>query len=251
MQHGWRAKPRYQICVGVQQYLRENGNSDLDIFQDSRYKLFQDSLDSQWKSLTSSGLGKQRKQVKPITEEGELLWSKCSLGDNEPKTLVGCFPLCLTIRSETSGTNKEKMERHFSSKVNFQRDRSVPFTFRPKFRLLHSEVRLETRVFVNGSDQTDRSKRTTSRSAYHLNRIFGNSGENSKWNGSSRWNVFGKKVIPFEVFPFSRFDRNALKFLYHLSTITSARENRPFHLFFNWNNPFFWQMIQHIPIFSF
>ena len=40
-----------------------------------------------------------------------------------------------------------------------------------------------------------------------------------KWNGSSRWNVFGKKVIPFEAFPFSRFDRNARKFLYHLSTI--------------------------------
>ena len=72
-----------------------------------------------------------------------------------------------------------------------------------------------------------------------------------KWNGSSRWNVFGKKVIPFEVFPFSRFDRNARKFLYHLSTITSARETRPFRLLFNRNNPFFWQMIQHIPIFFF
>ena len=34
---------------------------------------------------------------------------------------------------------------------------------------------------------------------------------------------FGKKVIPFEVFPFSRFDRNSRKFLYHLSTLSSAR----------------------------
>ena len=50
-------------------------------------------------------------------------------------------------------------------------------------------------------------------------------------DGSSRWNVFGKKVIPFEVFPFSRFDRNSRKFLYHLSTTTSARENGLFHLF--------------------
>ena len=73
-----------------------------------------------------------------------------------------------------------------------------------------------------------------------------------KWNSSSRWNVFGKKVIPFEVFPFSRFDRNARKFLYHLSTIyTGARGNRPFHLFFNRNNPFFWQMVRHIAIFFF
>ena len=52
---------------------------------------------------------------------------------------------------------------------------------------------------------------------------------------------FWKKVIPFEAFPFSRFDRNARKFLYHLSTITTARENRPFHLFLNWNNSYFWQ----------
>ena len=35
-----------------------------------------------------------------------------------------------------------------------------------------------------------------------------------KW--SSRWKVFGEKVLPFEVFPFSRF-------LYHLSTSASAR----------------------------
>ena len=42
----------------------------------------------------------------------------------------GCFPLCWTIRSETSGTNQGKMERHFSSKINFQPDRSVPFTLR-------------------------------------------------------------------------------------------------------------------------
>ena len=35
--------------------------------------------------------------------------------------------------------------------------------------------------------------------------------------------MFGKKVIPFEVFPFSRFYRNSRKFLYHLSILTSAR----------------------------
>ena len=62
---------------------------------------------------------------------------------------------------------------------------------------------------------------------------------------------FRKKGNTFRGIPFSRFDRNARKFLYHLSTITSARENIPFHLFFNWKNPFFWQMIRHIPIFSF
>ena len=89
------------------------------------------------------------------------------------------------------------------------------------------------------------------RSTYHLNGIFGNSRENSNGTAHPGGFFFRKRVIPFEVFPFSRFDWNAQKFLYHLSTITSARENRLFHLFFNRNNPFFWQMIQHIPILFF
>ena len=40
--------------------------------------------------LTRSGLNKQRKQGKPITEKEEdnILWSKRLYGDNEPKTLV-------------------------------------------------------------------------------------------------------------------------------------------------------------------
>ena len=37
-----------------------------------------------------------------------------------------------------------------------------------------------------------------------------------KWSGSSRWKFSGKKVIPFEVLPFSRFYRNDRNFLYHL-----------------------------------
>ena len=35
--------------------------------------------------------------------------------------------------------------------------------------------------------------------------------------------MFGKKVILFEVFPFSRFYRNSRKFLFHLSSLSSAR----------------------------
>ena len=75
----------------------------------------------------------------------------------EKRRSFGCFPLCLTIRSETSGTNQGKMERHFSSKVNFQPDRSVPFTFRPKFRLHHSKMGLETRIFLNGTARFGRT----------------------------------------------------------------------------------------------
>ena len=35
-------------------------------------------------------------------------------------------------------------------------------------------------------------------------------------DGSSQWNIFGKKVIPFEVLPFSHFYRIYRNFLYHL-----------------------------------
>ena len=62
--------------------------------------------------------------------------------------------------SLASGTNKGKMEGHFSSKVNFQPDRSVPFTFRPKFRLHNSEMGLETRIFVNGTARFSRTRPT-------------------------------------------------------------------------------------------
>ena len=72
--------------------------------------------------------------------------------------LKGCLPFCRTIRSETSGTNQGKMERHFSLKVNFQPDRSVPFTFRPKFRLHHNKMPLETRIFVNGTARFGRTR---------------------------------------------------------------------------------------------
>ena len=70
-------------------------------------------------------------------------------------TLLSIMP---DIRSETSGTNQGNMERHFSSKVNFQPDRSVPFTFQPKFRLHHSEVRLETIIVVNGTARFGRTE---------------------------------------------------------------------------------------------
>ena len=37
-----------------------------------------------------------------------------------------------------------------------------------------------------------------------------------KWSGSPRWKFSGKKGIPFEVLPFSRFYRNNQNFLYYL-----------------------------------
>ena len=51
----------------------------------------------------------------------------------------------------------------------------------------------------------------------HLYEKPGNSGENSnEFNGSSRRKFCWKKVILFEVLPFSRFYRNDRNFLHHL-----------------------------------
>ena len=56
----------------------------------------------------------------------------------------------------------------------------------------------------------------------HLNGIFSNSGKNSM-KRFILCNVYGKKVIPIEVFPSCRFYQNSRTFLYHLSTLTNAR----------------------------
>ena len=53
-------------------------------------------------------------------------------------------------------------------------------------------------------------------SAYHLYGKPGNSWENSNGTGHPGGNFTGKKVIPFEVLPSSRFYRNDRNFLYHL-----------------------------------
>ena len=50
---------------------------------------------------------------------------------------------------------------------------------------------------------------------------------------------FRKKGNTFRGIPFSRFDRNARKFLYHLSTITSAREKYTVSFVFQLKQPVF------------
>ena len=52
---------------------------------------------------------------------------------------------------------KGKWKDIVQSLQNFQPDRSVPFTFRPKFRLLLIELGLETRIFENGTASFDRT----------------------------------------------------------------------------------------------
>jgi hypothetical protein len=42
----------YQVCVGIQRHLRDNHRPELEIFKHANFKLFQDVIDSQMKSLT-------------------------------------------------------------------------------------------------------------------------------------------------------------------------------------------------------
>ena len=82
-------KTVYQICSGIQRYLRNNGVPGLEIFKSANFKLFQDAIDSEMKRLTREGVGTTIKQAEPILqEEEEIMWKKGLLGDKDPKTLL-------------------------------------------------------------------------------------------------------------------------------------------------------------------
>ena len=70
------------------------------------------------------------------------------------------------------------------------------------------------------------------RSAYHLYGKPGNSGENSNGTVYPGGNFPGKKIIPFEVLPFSRFCRNNRNILYHFFVLPvpgfKSRESEKF-----------------------
>ena len=81
--------------------------------------------------------------------------------------IVGAFYYARLTGQISVELIKGKWNDIVRKKQNFQPDRSVPFTSRPKFRLLFSEVGLETRIFESGTRsfvQTGPpgSKRTTS-----------------------------------------------------------------------------------------
>ena len=79
-------------------------------------------------------------------------------------------------------------------KQNFQLDRSVPVTFRPKFRLLPSEVGLETRIFQNGKAS------------------FGRTGPTGQRGPPLEVDHFFRKISPWTETFHLCFDRNSRKF---------------------------------------
>ena len=65
-------------------------------------------------------------------------------------------------------------------------------------------------------------------SAFHLTGIFGNSGENSNGTVPPGGLFSEKKVIPFEVFRFSRFYRCTVPFSGEFSPVESALSVFPY-----------------------
>ena len=79
----------YQMCCGIQRYLRDNGKPGLNLFENPSVKLFQDSLDAELKSLTRKGVGSEVKQAQAFTEEQEeRLWRVGALGDDAADVLL-------------------------------------------------------------------------------------------------------------------------------------------------------------------
>ena len=87
------------MCVGIQRHLRDNHRPELEIFKHANFKLFQDAIDSQMKSLTRKGAGVTTKQAEPImAHEEEMMWAKGLLGDADPRTLLNTLVFLFALR---------------------------------------------------------------------------------------------------------------------------------------------------------
>ena len=79
----------YQMCCGLQRFLRDNGRPGLNVFEDPKFKHFQDCLDAEMKRLTNIGIGSTVKQAEPLREDQEQkLWNLGLLGEDSPSVLL-------------------------------------------------------------------------------------------------------------------------------------------------------------------
>ena len=71
-------------------HLRWNGYPTIDFFADKVFIDFKNSLNAEMKRLQAKGLGLNKRQAEPITEQGEedRLWEMGLHGDHCPKVLL-------------------------------------------------------------------------------------------------------------------------------------------------------------------
>ena len=55
----------YQMVCGLQRFIRENGRAELNIFQQSEFKLFRDSIDCEMKIIILEDVGVCVKLAEP------------------------------------------------------------------------------------------------------------------------------------------------------------------------------------------
>lgn len=78
----------HHIVCGIMRYLRQNA-IHVDFFQDPVFVDFHQSFDAEMKRLKGLGLGSQRKQAEPLTEQNEeKLWQAGVLGAHNPQALL-------------------------------------------------------------------------------------------------------------------------------------------------------------------
>ena len=74
----------YQLCCGLQRYMRDNGRPELNFFTDTSFKHFQDCLDAEMKRLTAMGIGSNVKEAQASSEDEEnKLWNQEEQGSFE------------------------------------------------------------------------------------------------------------------------------------------------------------------------
>lgn len=79
----------YQLCYGIMRHLKENGRPDVNFFESSSFKLFQDTLEAETKRLLSLGVGVSVKISETFSNEHEeKLWNLKLLGSHTPDVLL-------------------------------------------------------------------------------------------------------------------------------------------------------------------
>ncbi len=79
----------HHLCSGIVRYFRWNGRPSIDVFKDAEFAEFRASLDSEMKRLQAFGIGSNKKQAEPFTQnEEEIQWEQGLLGDHSPQTLL-------------------------------------------------------------------------------------------------------------------------------------------------------------------